>query len=143
MVPGAVNILLEQIARNGLVPEQVVVEVTEDEFISRFDDFEKAIHQLRHAGISLAIDDFGAGFAGLSLLARLQPEKLKIDRSLIEAIHTNGPKQAIVQAIVNCCASLEISTKLAKISHSQPTSIPRNETQLAHINGAANRKQNG
>ncbi|WP_455810689.1 diguanylate phosphodiesterase [Pseudomonas graminis] len=109
MVPDAVNILLEQIARNGLVPEQVVVEVTEDEFISRFDDFEKAIHQLRHAGISLAIDDFGAGFAGLSLLARLQPEKLKIDRCLIEAIHTNGPKQAIVQAIVNCCASLEIT----------------------------------
>lgn len=109
MVPGAVDILLEQIARNGLVPEQVVVEVTEDEFISRFDEFEKAIHQLRYAGISLAIDDFGAGFAGLSLLARLQPEKLKIDRSLIEAIHTNGPKQAIVQAIVNCCAALEIT----------------------------------
>ncbi|MFK8257365.1 diguanylate phosphodiesterase [Erwinia sp. AnSW2-5] len=109
MVPGAVNILLEQIARNGLVPEQVVVEVTEDEFISRFDEFEIAIHQLRNAGISLAIDDFGAGFAGLSLLARLQPEKLKIDRCLIEAIHINGPKQAIVQAIVNCCASLEIT----------------------------------
>lgn len=109
LVPGAVDILLEQIARNGLVPEQVVVEVTEDEFISRFDEFEKAIHQLRYAGISLAIDDFGAGFAGLSLLARLQPEKLKIDRCLIEAIHTNGPKQAIVQAIVNCCASMEIT----------------------------------
>lgn len=109
MVPDAVNILLEQIARNGLVPEQVVVEVTEDEFISRFDEFEKAIHLLRNAGISLALDDFGAGFAGLSLLARLQPEKLKIDRCLIEGIHTNGPKQAIVRAIINCCASLEIT----------------------------------
>lgn len=109
MVPGAVDILLEQIARHGLVPQQVVVEVTEDEFISRFDEFEKAIHQLRYAGIGLAIDDFGAGFAGLSLLARIQPEKLKIDRCLIEAIHTNGPKQAIVQAVVDCCASLEIT----------------------------------
>jgi EAL domain-containing protein (putative c-di-GMP-specific phosphodiesterase class I) len=108
-VPSAVDILLEQIRRNGLVPEQVVVEVTEDEFISRFDEFEKAIHQLRYAGISLAIDDFGAGFAGLSLLARLQPDKLKIDRSLIEAIQTDGPKQAIVKAIINCCASLEIT----------------------------------
>ncbi|MTD25860.1 diguanylate phosphodiesterase [Erwinia sorbitola] len=109
MVPGAVNILLEQIASNGLVPEQVVVEVTEDEFISRFDEFEKAIHQLRYAGISLAIDDFGAGFAGLSLLSRLQPEKLKIDRSLIENIQSDGPKQAIVKAIVDCCSALEIT----------------------------------
>lgn len=109
LVPSAVDILLEQITRHGLEPEQVIVEVTEDEFISRFDEFEKAIHQLRYAGIGLAIDDFGAGFAGLSLLARLQPEKLKIDRSLIESIQTNGPKQAIVRAIVNCCASLEIT----------------------------------
>lgn len=106
--PDAVTILLEQISRNGLTPQQVVVEVTEDEFISRFDEFEKAFHQLRYAGISVAIDDFGAGFAGLSLLARIQPDKLKIDRCLIESVQSDGPKQAIVKAIISCCAALEI-----------------------------------
>ncbi|WP_312240838.1 diguanylate phosphodiesterase [Pantoea sp.] len=109
MVPGAVEILLEQIACNGLVPEQVIVEVTEDEVISRFDEFETAIRQLRSAGISLAIDDFGSGFAGLSLLSRFQPEKIKIDRQIITDVHKNGVRQAIVQAIVKCCSSLEIS----------------------------------
>lgn len=108
-VPGAVNILLEQIARNGLVPEQVIVEVTEDEVISRFDAFQNAVRELRSAGIGLAIDDFGSGFAGLSLLTKFQPDKLKIDRSIVSDIHIHGPKQAIVQAILNCCASLEIS----------------------------------
>ena len=109
MVPNAVEILLDQIVRNGLIPEQVVVEVTEDEVISRFDEFAVAIRQLRSAGIALAIDDFGSGFAGLSLLSKFQPEKLKLDRSLVSDIHMNGPKQAIVQAIINCCSALEIT----------------------------------
>ncbi|MCW2478005.1 diguanylate phosphodiesterase [Candidatus Symbiopectobacterium sp. NZEC135] len=108
-VPNAVDILLEQIDRNGLVPEQVIVEVTEDEVISSFDAFSSAIQQLRSAGIGVAIDDFGAGFAGLSLLAKFQPGKIKIDRSIVTDIHAHGPKQAIVQAIVKCCAELEIS----------------------------------
>jgi len=108
-VPNAVNVLLEQIRKNGLVPEQVIVEVTEDEVISRFDAFQSAVRELRSAGIGLAIDDFGSGFAGLSLLTRFQPDKLKIDRSIVSDIHIHGPKQAIVQAILSCCAALEIS----------------------------------
>ncbi|WP_318390649.1 diguanylate phosphodiesterase [Enterobacter sp.] len=108
-IPGAVDILLDQITRNGLVPEQVIVEVTEDEVISGYDEFTTAIMQLRSAGIGLAIDDFGAGFAGLSLLTKFQPGELKIDRSIITDIYLHGPKQAILNAIVKCCAGLEIS----------------------------------
>lgn len=108
-IPGAVDILLAQITRHGLVPEQVIVEVTEDEVISGYDEFTIAIMQLRSAGIGLAIDDFGAGFAGLSLLTKFQPGELKIDRSIVTDIHLHGPKQAIVNAIVKCCAELEIS----------------------------------
>ena len=109
MVPNAVDILLQEIHANGLVPEQIVVEVTETEVISRVDEFEKAIKQLKAAGISIAIDDFGAGSAGLLLLARFQPDKIKIDRHILSDVHKSGPKQAIVQAIIKCCSSLEIS----------------------------------
>lgn len=107
-IPDAVNILLDQITRNGLVPEQVIVEVTEDEVISSYDAFAFAIMQLRSAGIGLAIDDFGAGFAGLSLLTKFQPGELKIDRSIITDIHLHGPQQAILNAIIKCCTELEI-----------------------------------
>ncbi|WP_147194097.1 diguanylate phosphodiesterase [Pantoea sp. MBD-2R] len=109
IVPNAVEMLLQEIHANGLVPEQIVVEVTEDEVISRIDEFEKAIGKLRAAGISIAIDDFGAGSAGLLLLARFQPDKIKIDRNILSDVHKSGPKQAIVQAIIKCCSSLEIS----------------------------------
>lgn len=108
-IPGAVNILLDHIKRNQLDPEQVIVEVTEDEMISSYDEFTSAIRQLRAAGIGLAIDDFGSGFAGLSLLAKFQPDKLKIDRSIVTDIHMHGPKQAIVKAIIDCCAEMQIT----------------------------------
>lgn len=108
-VPDAVAILLAQIARHGLLPQQVIVEITESEVISRFDEFEDAIRQLRAAGINLAIDDFGAGFAGLSLLTRFQPGIIKINRSIITDIHLYGPRQAIVHGILRCCDELEIT----------------------------------
>lgn len=108
-VPDAVEYLVNQISRYHLLPEQVVIEVTENEIISGFNQFHSAIKQLRAAGIGLAIDDFGSGYAGLSLLTRFQPDKLKIDREIISNIHLSGPKQAIVKSIVSCCTDLEIT----------------------------------
>ncbi|MCA1176382.1 MULTISPECIES: diguanylate phosphodiesterase [unclassified Pantoea] len=107
-VPNAVEILLAEIEANGLIPEQVIVEVTENEIISRADEFAIEVRKLKAAGISLAFDDFGAGFAGLSLLSQFQPDKIKIDRQIICDVHKSGPKQAILLAIIKCCSLLEI-----------------------------------
>jgi EAL domain-containing protein (putative c-di-GMP-specific phosphodiesterase class I) len=108
-VPNAVEFLLAEIEANGLVPEQVIVEVTENEIISKADEFAAEVRKLKAAGISLALDDFGAGFAGLSLLSKFQPDKIKIDREIISNVHKSGPKQAILHAIIKCCSSLEIA----------------------------------
>lgn len=106
--PAAVEHLLGQIAACGLSPQQVIVEVTEQEAVANQGDFGAAIERLRRAGIGVAIDDFGAGFAGLSLLAEFQPDKLKIDRKLIQNIHSDGPRQAIVRAILEACTAMGI-----------------------------------
>lgn len=108
-VPHAVDTLLHDIVANGLLPEQVIVEFTESEVFERIDEFTSAVRQLKAAGISVAIDHFGAGFAGLSLLAQFQPDRIKINRSLIQDVHKSGPRQAIIHAIIKCCASLEIA----------------------------------
>lgn len=108
-VPDAVSVLLQEIKANGLVPDQVIVEFTESEVISRLDEFTDAVKLLKAAGIQLAIDHFGAGFAGLSLLAQFQPDRVKINRALIKDVHKSGPRQAIIQGIIKSCASLEIS----------------------------------
>lgn len=107
-VPDAVNYLLQEIAANGLVPEQIVVEFTENEVISRLDDFTGSVRELKAAGIGVAIDHFGGGFGGLLLLAQFQPDRIKINRDLIRDIHKSGPRQAIVLAIIKCCTTLEI-----------------------------------
>ena len=107
-VPNAVDCLLTAIEANGFVPEQIVIEFTESEAISRFDEFKRSVRELKIAGISVTIDHFGAGFAGLQLLAQFQPDRIKINRDLIANVHKSGPRQAIVQAIIKCCASLEI-----------------------------------
>ncbi|EIB5775619.1 blue light-responsive regulator BluF, partial [Escherichia coli] len=70
--------------------------------------FAEAIKSLKAAGISVAIDHFGAGFAGLLLLSRFQPDRIKISQELINNVHKSGPRQAIIQAIIKCCTSLEI-----------------------------------
>ncbi|WP_196083478.1 diguanylate phosphodiesterase [Enterobacter hormaechei] len=108
-VPGAVEFLVTQIKKHNLQPEQVIIEVTESEMISGFNQFNSAIKQLRAEGVGLAIDDFGSGYAGLSLLTRFQPDKLKIDREIVSDIHLSGPKQAIVKSIISCCTDLEIT----------------------------------
>lgn len=108
-VPDAVDILLTQIRAAGLRPEQVIIEVTEAEAITDQDAFYQALKALRIAGTGLAIDDFGAGYSGLALLTRFQPDKIKIDRALIEGVHQSGVKQAIVRSITQCCEELGIT----------------------------------
>lgn len=107
--PGAVNTLIKQIDAAGLRPEQVIIEVTETEAITDQDAFYQALKELRIAGTGFAIDDFGSGYSGLALLARFQPDKIKIDRALIEGIHLSGVKQAIVRSITRCCDELGIT----------------------------------
>lgn len=108
-IPGAVGTLIKQISAAGLRPEQVIIEVTETEVITEPYAFFQALKELRIAGVGLAIDDFGAGYAGLTLLARFQPDKIKIDMALIKDIHISGVRQAIVRSIIRCCDDLGIN----------------------------------
>ncbi len=83
--------------------------MTETEVITCFDQFRKVLKALRVAGMKLAIDDFGAGYSGLSLLTRFQPDKIKVDAELVRDIHISGTKQAIVASVVRCCEDLGIT----------------------------------
>jgi EAL domain-containing protein (putative c-di-GMP-specific phosphodiesterase class I) len=59
-------------------------------------------------GLKVAIDDFGAGYSGLNLLAEFQPDQVKLDMKLIRSIESHGPRQAIVQAVNQICVDLGI-----------------------------------
>lgn len=104
----AITSLLDEAAQWKIRPEQFVLEVLESEIIRDIRRFSVSIRQYRESGILFAIDDFGAGYAGLSLLAEFQPDLLKLDMHLVRGIESRGPRQAIVRGILRTCFDLGI-----------------------------------
>lgn len=92
----------------GVAPNQLVIEITEDEIISDIARLTENLNEFRTLGVQIAIDDFGAGFAGLSLLAAFQPDTIKLDMKLIRGIESRGPQQAIVRGVFRTCFDLGI-----------------------------------
>lgn len=99
---------LEAAERCGIAAERIVLEIVESEIIHDHAGFVRAVHSLREGGLRFAIDDFGAGYAGLNLLAEFQPDILKLDMALVRAIDRRGPRQAIVRGISRACQDLGI-----------------------------------
>ena len=96
-------------AADNLLPlERIILEVTEGEVIDDHSHFAALLNEYRGMGIKLAIDDFGAGYSGLNLLAEFQPDQVKIDMNLVRGIEKHGPRQAIVRGIMQVCVDLGI-----------------------------------
>lgn len=95
-------------ARCGLPLHRIVLEVTESEAVTDPAHLSAQLQDHRAQGLKVAIDDFGAGYAGLNLLADFQPDQVKIDMGLVRGIHRHGPRQAIVRAIMQACDDLAI-----------------------------------
>jgi EAL domain-containing protein (putative c-di-GMP-specific phosphodiesterase class I) len=106
--PAAVSSALEAAQRCGIRPSRLVLEITEGEVIDDHAAFGRVVNEFRRSGLQLAIDDFGAGYAGLTMLADFQPDLLKLDMSLVRSIEGSGPRQAIVRAIMQACIDLGI-----------------------------------
>ena len=86
----------------------LMFEFTENERMADPAHVQRIVEAYREFGFWTAWDDFGAGYAGLGLLARLQPDLIKIDMELLRDIHLSRAKQAIVAGIVGIARTLDI-----------------------------------
>jgi diguanylate cyclase (GGDEF)-like protein len=77
----------------------IVIELTEDEVFSTDLSLDAQLSNLRDRGARIAVDDAGAGYAGLQQVVRVAPEILKIDRSLITSIEVDASKMALLEAL--------------------------------------------
>ena len=92
----------------GLRVEQLVLEVSERDVIKDSQSFVARANLCRALGVRFAIDDFGAGYSGLNLLADFQPEQVKLDMLLVRDVHRRGPRQAIARGVLRTCEDLGI-----------------------------------
>lgn len=92
----------------GFELSRLIFELTESEKLGDAGALAMIFREYRKLGIKTAIDDFGAGYGGLNLLARFQPDMVKIDLDLIRGIDSNKTKQIIVENVVSLCDSLGI-----------------------------------
>lgn len=107
-MPESLDLLLESATRVGVPPEQLMLEITEGEAVQRPKEFSQLLNRYRARGVLLAIDDFGAGYSGLNLLAYFQPDLIKLDMHLVRDVDRAGPRQAIARAVLQVCDDLGI-----------------------------------
>jgi len=90
--------------RHGLAPSQLELEITENTVLQMNQPSTRALQRLKDLGVGIAFDDFGTGFASLSMLQQFPLTRLKIDRSFIAQIDERSGDAAIVKALM-CMAS--------------------------------------
>lgn len=94
--------------RFGFAVDRIIFEFTESELVRDVAHLARIVSHYRARGFRTAIDDFGAGFAGLGLLADIQPDILKIDMALIRGLDADPVRREIVGAIAGLCERLGI-----------------------------------
>lgn len=88
--------------------ERIVIEVTERESLTNASAVRESVRQLRSAGFRIAVDDLGAGYAGLTTFALLEPDFVKLDMTLVRDIHEHPMRQKLVSSMVEICRQMEI-----------------------------------
>ncbi|MGY3892482.1 sensor domain-containing protein [Aeromonas enterica] len=96
------------LAETGFPPERLEIEVTES-IIQRVDQSLQLFTRLKALGVQIAIDDFGTGFSSLSLLKSLPIDRIKIDRTFVQALPDDKHSRELCRTIINLADSLNMA----------------------------------
>lgn len=119
LADGFSDMVLETVARTGMRPDLLELEITESMAMANTEQVARAVGRMREAGIRFAIDDFGTGYSSLSHLKRLPFDVFKIDRTFIAGIGDDESAMVIVQTILAMAGSLGYETVAEGVETSQ------------------------
>jgi diguanylate cyclase (GGDEF)-like protein len=106
---GIAKIIAEALHKTGLKPSRLEVEITEGLLMQNTEEVLTELKAIRALGVSIAMDDFGAGYSSLSYLWRFPFDKIKIDRSFVKALEENETNaKSVLRTIVVLGHSLEM-----------------------------------
>ena len=103
-----IQLTLETADAIGFPTDRLIFEFTENEQMVDPAHVQTIVDSYRRMGFGTALDDFGAGHAGLNLLARFQPDIIKLDMELIRSLESSLPKRIIIDAIFKMSAKLGV-----------------------------------
>lgn len=102
--------LNDMLLRADVRADRIVIEVTEDSFLSEPARARALLLDVRRAGFQVSIDDYGTGFSSLSYLRDLPVQELKIDRSFVAAMGTDPRSRTIVASTLQMASALGLRT---------------------------------
>ena len=106
--PGYEDWLLDEIRVAGIDPKRVTAEITESALLIDHETVAERLHKLRDAGVRIAVDDFGTGYASLAYLTSLPLDAIKIDRGLIRDIVGGERDRIVVKAMIHLARELDL-----------------------------------
>ncbi len=89
----------------GLRADDLIFEMTEHDPIPDIEKLGRWISAARGRKVKFAMDDFGAGYAGLNMLLSLRPEIIKLDMALVRNVNTDRTRQALIKGIIDACST--------------------------------------
>jgi EAL domain-containing protein (putative c-di-GMP-specific phosphodiesterase class I) len=108
--PGSARAVLETLQQTGLEAHRLQVEVTETALLADFERARANLTELRTAGATIVLDDFGAGFASIGYLRELRFDQIKLDGGLVTAALHSADGKRLLRAVVGLCEILGVST---------------------------------
>jgi diguanylate cyclase (GGDEF)-like protein/PAS domain S-box-containing protein len=108
--PEFVTLVAEVLARTGLAPDQLTLEVTESTLAERSSEVPEVLRDLRLLGVAVSLDDFGTGYSSMSYLATLPVDGLKIDRSFVATMGSSPEGLTLARVVVQLATSLDLTT---------------------------------
>jgi diguanylate cyclase (GGDEF)-like protein/PAS domain S-box-containing protein len=113
------------VERSGVKAGSLELEITESALMSREQEVDGLMHDIRALGIELSIDDFGTGYSSLAYLKRFPVQRLKVDRAFIGDLGKDADSAAIVRSIVNLAHGLKLQVVAEGVETTQQLEILR------------------
>lgn len=104
-----IQLTLKTARENSFPIDRVIFEFTENEEMTDTAHVKNIVQTYRKMGFATAIDDFGAGHAGLGLLANFQTDYIKLDMDLVRGIEGSLPRRLIIEGVIRIADSLGIT----------------------------------
>ncbi|WP_169449608.1 putative bifunctional diguanylate cyclase/phosphodiesterase [Maritalea myrionectae] len=103
---GIVETLLQLCKKHGIDSKRVTIEITETAVMKNYELSTSRLKAFREAGVSIAMDDFGAGNSSLSYLQKLPLDHVKLDKSFVQATIEDEKGKIIASTLITLCKSL-------------------------------------